>query len=305
MKKLLVVGDIILDKYTHVVSNRKAQEADIPVYDPVNNGEIYIPGGAANVAFNAAALSIDEFTVELSGITENNISLQIMNSNLVSWAEFVFGDVIEKHRLVMNNKVVARIDNKKKFADEKIKEFEDLFLTSNLSQYSMIIVSDYDKGTVTDKILNYIKSSGVKTVVDSKRYDLTPYKGYYILNVNELEYGLQVSNRNYTTVESLFDFVLVTRGANGAELRQYEKFRSDNFMYTVHTENFPVKSVPVVDVTGCGDTFTAALTVGLLRDQEDIRSATKYANMCASLAVQRFSTARITKWDFLKSLEQS
>lgn len=303
MKKLLVVGDIITDRYTRVSTIRKAQEADIPVYEKCLP-DACIPGGAANVALNAGALSCGEFQVDLSGITAD---VELHECDFVNWKTLVWGDSITKHRFVDNTKesILFRLDNKRKFANKEIELFEKQFLDCDLSQYSMIIISDYDKGTVTEKVIQHIKLSGVKTIVDSKRYDLTPFSGFYALNINHDEYAIQVSNKNYTTIESLFDFVIVTLGAEGAELRQYEKFRSDCFMYTVHTEKFPVKAVSVVDVTGCGDTFTAALAIGLMRDFEDIRNATRFANTCASLAVQKFGTTRISKWDFLKSLEQS
>jgi len=309
VKRVLVVGDILLDRYTKVTTERKAQEADIPVYDRIeyrddiyNDDDVRL-GGAANVATNIKTLAGDEVEVTVSGILNATLVGMLIDSEIFpgpfQYAEF---GLLSKHRYVCDNKIIFRVDNKKRFDDKDIKNFERKFSID--SDFDAIVISDYDKGTVTQQIAEKIIESGVPTIVDSKAYDLRKYTGAKFLNINEDEFSRQVSNRLYTNIESLFDFVLVTMGPKGSELRQLEKIKSNDRSYTVHSEHFPTTSVPVVDVTGCGDTHTAAFSLGVMRDPTDVRNAVRYANKSATLAVQKFGTTRISRWDFSKSLQE-
>ena len=303
MKRVLVVGDIIVDRYTRVTTSRRAQEADIPVYD-VEVDEPSRMGGAANVAMNLKALCGDDVMVELSGIMKASETWQLTcgEINLVCC---VFGDQLEKYRLVLGSSIVVRVDNKKKFDEVYSHQFHKRFCDEIcLEEYDLVIVSDYDKGSIDEALARHVMESGVPVVVDSKRYDLRIFEDAMCLNVNEEEYSRQVSNKDYMNVEALFDYVLVTLGDRGADLRQCEKLKSDGGSYTVHVEHFPTAEVPVVDVTGCGDTHTAAFALGILMDPLDVRNAVRYANECASLAVCQFGTTRISKWDFSKNLQE-
>lgn len=291
-KKILVVGDIILDIYQPISITRKAQEANIDIYDEVGRAET-LPGGAANVMNNIKSLA-DDIDVELAGISEYYFEHDLV----------IPGDNLTKLRYHIGEKILCRVDNRKKFLDNHIEIFENRFLQEDLTKYNLIVISDYDKGTVTNKVINHIKRSGVRTVVDSKRYDLSIFNGLYALNVNEHEYNLQSSNKEYFCIESLFQHVIITLGEKGCEHHQYDYKMSYGNKYVIHSELFPTKKVDVVDVTGCGDTHTAAFAIGITRDDFNIRQAIQYANICATIAVQKFKTARITKWDFLKTLNQ-
>jgi len=277
-----------------------AQEADIPVFDKTGVKERRL-GGAANVAANIKALAGDSISVDLNGIMRALDADLMSDNDLNGW--MVWGDSLEKHRYVCDDKIVCRVDNKKKFDRAYREHFEECF---ELSQhYDLIVISDYDKGTVTESVTKKILDSGIPVVVDSKRKDLRIFEGAKFLNVNEHEYSLQVSNKDYTAVERLFDFVIVTLGEKGAQLHQCESSKSDDKSYMVHTERFSTKEAKhVVDVTGCGDTHTAAFALGIVRDPQDIRGAVRYANECATLAVEKFGTTRISRWDFSRNLQE-
>lgn len=297
-KKILVVGDVIFDKYVYVETNRIAQEANIPVYD--QKGVEWRAGGAANVAVNIASLAENECDVWLAGI-HCDLTDIIPYRELKSLHIYPeSGEELIKTRYVCDNKIVCRIDNNIEFDSIDIGVFEDHFIygyteLENLSTFDLIVISDYDKGTITPKLVELIKKSGIKTIVDSKRKDLRIFDGLFALNINEHEYAVQVSNNEYHNVGSFFDYVVVTKGKKGSVLIQTETLSFDKFVN--HKEEFPTKTVDVVDVTGCGDTHTAGFAVGIMRDKEDVRNAVRFANACATQVVTKFGTARVNKWD--------
>lgn len=271
--RVLVVGDAMIDRYVFVNSNRMAPEAPIPVW--VKQGVDDRPGGAANVCENLRAIAQGEVDIMLAGI---------LNPAMIK-VRYVDAD----------QRIVYRVDSFEKFDPNATTQYEQAFCDYLFPAElpDAIIISDYDKGTISEKVVQRIRESGVKPViVDSKRKDLRIFEGFQVLKINLAEYGVQCASQDYTCVERLFDNVVVTKGKDGAELRMCEKVKSNDRRYLVHTEQFPVEKVEkVVDVTGCGDTHTAALTFSLLKNGGDIRLALKFANACARSVVQKFGTS--------------
>jgi len=300
VKRVLVVGDVMVDRYFYVGSTRQAPEAPIPVWDKIEHENRL--GGAANVAHNLKALGGEDIEVFLAGIVENEAKKMIgkIGINTILCAGF---DTMYKDRYVDKNtmKIVFRCDNIKEFHRQSLETFE-LSLRHFLEghQFDAVIFSDYNKGSIGKNIVDLVSPHAKLKVVDSKRLDLSIYRGMDILKVNEMEYGSQGSCSAYPYVEGLFEHVVVTKGAKGAELRQAEKGQEVaqegvvNLKYVVHSENFPSISVQAKDVTGCGDTHTAAMTFSLLKNS-DVRMAVKFANECARNVVQKFGTSVVSK----------
>lgn len=296
LKNVLVVGDVMIDKYTYVMSDRQAPEAPIPVWDEVSSEKRL--GGAANVAHNLKCLGKDEIEVALAGIVSTEDKKMILKAGISTYL-CTSNDAksMVKHRIVKQDeqKIITRIDNKKRFSDADIEAFK-----SNLKQFlpgafpagdfDVIVISDYDKGTINEDVIEILKNYSNVFIVDSKRTDLSMFRGMQVLKINEHEYANQVSHGPYTNVESLFDYVVVTKGAKGSTLLQNEVTKSTNNRYVVHSEDFPVEPVKAKDVTGCGDTHTAAMTFSLLKNG-DVRFAVKFANACARNVVQKFGTS--------------
>lgn len=298
--RILVIGDIMLDHYTYVTSTRTSEEAPVPVWDEV--GDDYRLGGAANVAANLASIGGEEVEVHLAGIAG---SYKLMN--LIDLAgvkhERVFGhQSMVKRRYVdrLTTKILARVDNFKEFDPEETDFFQMMTEYWAGDTFDAIIFSDYDKGTLTDDVVSMFRTSDSLVVVDSKRADLRIFSGADVLKVNHEEYSAQVSNRLYPNVCAMFKNVVVTRGGDGADLIMCERDRSEGdaavshvltgHRYVNHTEHFPISPTTVVDVTGCGDTHTAAMAFCMLKTK-DIRSAVKFANQCAGQVVKQFGTS--------------
>lgn len=298
MKKVLVIGDIILDKYVYVTTERQCPEADKPVWD-TEKVEFRL-GGAANAANNLDSLG-DDVTVHLAGMADLYMYEQICDTTNIQPENLMISDgrQITKTRIVQNNgkslreALVARIDDRKMLGRVDEKRFENYALNINRDDYDAIVISDYRMGTISDKTARYLcQNSPCRVYVDSKRKDLSVFRGAYALKLNEQEHSLQVSNKDYV-VESLCNFIIVTRGAAGARVSYYEPVRGklERPTYITHAIDFPTENVDVVDVTGCGDTFTAAIAYYMTTKLDDIYTATKFANICASKVVQKFGTS--------------
>ncbi|MHB8407896.1 MAG: bifunctional heptose 7-phosphate kinase/heptose 1-phosphate adenyltransferase [Acidiferrobacterales bacterium] len=293
--KIIVVGDVMLDRYTHVFSRRQAPEATIPVWD-IDRHELRL-GGAANVANNILALGGNEVEVYLAGVTGVK-SLETIMQTGIKTDFLTCGSTMEKQRFVEKEKILFRVDNIQKFPDSDIRFFTLMFkeliwqTVQHEDGFDAVVFSDYDKGTITQDVVDVLRECRTKpVVVDSKRRDLRMFQGFDVLKVNEQEYGFQVATEHYNGVERLFDFVVVTKGGQGAELRQCEVTKSNEKRYMVHTEQFPVDPVEKpVDVTGCGDTHTAALTFSLLKNS-DMRAAVRFANAVSRNVVKKFGTS--------------
>lgn len=299
-KKVLVVGDIMVDKYTYVQSSRYAPEAPIPVWDQIRNENRL--GGAANVAHNLKALGGEDVEVFLSGIVDQQDKKMISRLGI----DTILCDGFEsmrKHRYVdeKTSKIVFRCDDRLTFHRQSHESLElclQHFMRGHM--FDAVIFSDYNKGTITQKIVDLVVPCTKLRVVDSKRLDLSMYRGMDLLKLNESEYGSQGLCSAYPYVEALFDHVVVTKGSKGAQLRQAERGQEVgkegviNLKYVVHAEEFPSVAVNAIDVTGCGDTHTAAMTFSLLKNN-DLRMAVKFANECARNVVQKFGTSVVSR----------
>lgn len=307
MKRVLVVGDVMFDKYNYVKTERQAPEAPIPVWD--SQRIEYRPGGAANVAANVRSIADKvnpkDIAVYLLGIVDKSDSgreIHALNGYGVSLMFLAHGHSMIKERFVNNGKIIFRHDDSKFFDPDDVAYFEKLSLGYVFKQtFDAVVFSDYDKGTITQKVVDRFRKMSKISVVDSKRADLGIYEGCNVLKLNEFEYSKQVSlaanSPSKTPIEMKFANVVVTKGSRGAELRQFSGARYDSenntIQYSTFTEEFPTAKVKQVDVTGCGDTHTAAMTVSLINDP-DPRRAVKFANECASQVVQKFGTTIAT-----------
>ncbi len=306
MKRILVVGDILIDRYNYVKTERNAPEAKIPVWD--SDRIEYRPGGAANVAANARSIASSlmprDVSVTLFGIADRSLDpdhswLSKLSSNCILTSFITGGRSLVKERFVSDGSIIFRHDNMKQFDRFDVEYFEKITCGYEFKQkFDVVIFSDYDKGTLTKKVVDHCRSISSMSVVDSKKLDLSMYYGCDILKLNELEYSNQVDQQRRLDlcipIEAQFKNVVVTRGAKGAQLRQCprESWKTDRdvFVYSTHVEEFPSLKVHQVDVTGCGDTHTAAMAVSMLNDG-DMRRAVKFANERAAQVVQKFGTS--------------
>ncbi len=300
-KKVLVVGDIMLDKYIYGEIKRISPEAPIPILLE-NEGEVHcVAGGAANVAMNIIAAGCEVNLFSIVGDDEDGKELeQILCNQGVDTSLLSFSDnrpTTRKLRYMgQNNQQVLRVDKECTEAVGKydIKQQMEM-VNDGIKEYSMILISDYNKGFVTEELCKSLIESAnrnnIPILVDVKDKRPEKYKGATLLKPNRNELSLMTdmeirSQEDAVTAAKKLcaaaecKYVLATLGADGMLLvdavGNVSTFKSD--------------AKEVYDVTGAGDTSIAYLCAGLA-EGENIESAVSYANIAAGIQVSKKGTS--------------
>lgn len=293
---ILVLGDIILDKYLEGSVSRVSPEAPVPVLKPESE-EIRL-GGAANVASNISALGSkvylqgivgkDETSKQLKALLE---SCKIKNSLIKSSKP-----TISKLRLLASKQQLIRLDIEEQFSliDWNLlkKSFNKLIANTSAT---VLILSDYEKGTLQDipYLIGQARKNNLRVLVDPKGSNFMKYKGASVITPNYSEFVSEVggvsSESDLTSkgknllVKLNLDALLITRGSEGMTLIERDNKK-------IIRSDFPTQAKEVFDVSGAGDTVIAALAVGLASNLE-LNSSVKLANFAAGIVVGKSGTA--------------
>ena len=241
-KKILVIGDIILDRYIFGKVMRISPEAPVPVVEVYE--EQYRLGGAANVANNIIALG---GKVYLCGIIGKGSAGRIVRDLLTERGiqqDFIFDDIRRttvKTRIIGGNQQIVRFDiEDRKRLEGKAKETFISMIKNGLNNFDAVIVSDYKKGVVSEELfrilVNHKKKNGSFVAVDPKVGHFRLYKQVSLItpNIVEASHGAEVEIKDEKTLikagfnllkKLACDSVLITRGEEGMSL--FEKQNSD------------------------------------------------------------------------------
>ncbi len=301
--KILVVGDIIYDKYWFGDVNRISPEAPIPILK-FQREEMRL-GGAANVAANVVALGGNAMLIGCVGddIEGKKVEKELNQLGISNKLIFLKNQItIIKQRIISQLQHIVRID-----FDNGYKEVSDtnLFqlISENINNYNVIILSDYGKGTLNSikKIISLANSLGKIIIIDPKGNNFSKYENASILTPNFSEFinivGLCNSEEqiilkaNALCHKLKLDYLLLTRGAKGMTLISNNK-------KPLHIDAF---TKDVFDVTGAGDTVLASLALGM-SSGFSIKDALYFSNTAASLVVSKFGTSTVSLEDLKKVL---
>jgi D-beta-D-heptose 7-phosphate kinase/D-beta-D-heptose 1-phosphate adenosyltransferase len=303
--RVLVVGDAMLDIYVEGAVDRISPEAPVPVMRRERVRET--PGGAANVAANIVGLGGTAHLVSVTGTDGEGDRL----ANALTGAGVTF-DLVRtdtrptttKTRFVSAQNQLLRLDSE---AVEPIpRHCEDRIaaaVAANIERCRMVVLSDYRKGVLTDKVLAQIlalaATHGVPVVVDPKRADVVAYKGAAFLkpNLAELAAATALAVSTDSEVERAANVlaertgagILVTRSGAGMSL-----VRHGQAALHMHAH-----AQEVYDVTGAGDTVIAAFALALASGRTP-ESAMAFANVAGGVAVSHPGTA-IVRADSLEA----
>lgn len=300
--KVLVIGDIILDKYISGTVSRVSPEAPIPVVK-IKNGE-YRLGGAANVANNLSSLECEVGIIGIVGDDKDGRIVRelFLKSNINSYDNFNSSyKTIVKNRIIGNNQQIVRLDYND---DQKptnrlnvmiINEFINI-----VDSYDVVILSDYNKGVCNGKlcrtVINLCNQRNKIVIVDPKGTNWHKYKNATMItpNLKEISEVLQVEIKNDNTdiynkcskfsEQVMTKYLLITRANKGMTLV------TDKLV-----GHIPSKSKDVYDVTGAGDTVIA--TIGAFINTMNIMDVINTANKAAGIVVSRLGTSTITQDD--------
>tara|TARA_E500000318_G_scaffold4934_1_gene5029 strand:+ start:23205 stop:24485 length:1281 start_codon:yes stop_codon:yes gene_type:complete len=287
-----VIGDLIIDEYLYGESSRLSPEAPVPVIEYTHKK--FLSGGAGNVAQNLKKLKVktDLFAILdktwldeiLVGNTHLNLQNVLPSNGLKS----------HKTRIYTNNHYYARIDHDLKYDNQQL---FNLILKTDFSKYSCVIISDYAKGTLGNKlnhIIYHIKKTNNKIIVDPKN-NLSKYSDCWLLkpNLKEFEQTVGKCNNNLDIIEKgravlesvNAEYLLVTLGNKGMILISKDKFK---FRKAIAKEVF--------DVTGAGDTVTASIAYGIDKNYS-VNDAVELANQGASAVVTKKGTSSVSQKD--------
>jgi len=300
--RVLVVGDVMLDRYWWGSAERISPEAPVPVVRLMN--ESLVAGGAANVAANVLGLGAE---VYLFGVTGNDFAADQLNETLnkskisvSNLLKFNNRQTTLKTRIIANHQQVARIDQE---TIEKLSKTDEetvwQSVTKILPLVDVVIVSDYAKGFLSEtflmRLITTATINNLKILIDPKGKDYRKYRGATLITPNKMEAleAAQIENSNPVQVipagkKLLTDLditaVLITEGESGMTL--FEKGNKP-----LHLE---AKARHVFDVTGAGDTVIAALGVALGAGVDLVKAA-QIANLAAGFVVEEMGTTIIEK----------
>jgi D-beta-D-heptose 7-phosphate kinase / D-beta-D-heptose 1-phosphate adenosyltransferase len=308
--RVLVLGDVMLDRYVSGSASRLSPEAPIPVLRPTASRATL--GGAANVALNIATLGGHVSLVGVIGDDPPGTEL----TRLVAAAPGVEPHLVvapdrpttSKTRFMVGVHQLLRLDEETTAdidvatAEAILERFADVLRAADV-----VIVSDYAKGLLTDAVLRgalaQARARNRIVIADPKRADFAAYRGATILTPNEHEIRLathieaaddtEADRAGRRALEMMDgDAVLVTRSAKGLTL-----VRRD----LAAAMHLPTRAREVADVSGAGDTLVAALAVAL-GAKAPLPEAAMLANITAGISVGKQGTATVTRDELLAAL---
>jgi D-beta-D-heptose 7-phosphate kinase / D-beta-D-heptose 1-phosphate adenosyltransferase len=289
---VLVVGDVMLDRYWHGVTSRISPEAPVPVVHVRHNEER--PGGAGNVALNIAALQANTILLGLTGDDEaaDSLSRGLESAGVQCRFQRLVGTpTITKLRVISRHQQLIRLDFEDGFKDFDVAALMEDYRAA-LVGCGAVVISDYGKGTLKPlrALIDAARAAGKPVLVDPKRDDFAPYAGASLItpNLQEFEVVVGPCRSEAELVEKGLELIrrhdlgalLITRGEHGMTL-----LRADQ-----PELHLPAQAREVFDVTGAGDTVIAVLAAALAAG-EGMAEATALANIAAGIVVGKLGTA--------------
>jgi len=307
-RRILVIGDIILDHYIWGKVNRISPEAPVPVVEVTR--ENFLLGGAANVANNIVSLGAQAAVV---GINGEDIAGEALRRILLKKGVDCGGLFTEnrpttvKTRVIAHNQQVVRFDREdSKYVDGRILKGILSHIHGIVNDFDAVIISDYKKGMVTAElvrgILKKTRPKNMFVAVDPKVGHFDFYKGVSLITPNLMEAalgaGMEISDdeslnkAGQTLLKKLsLQAALITRGEHGMSLFEKKK-----------VTHIPTVARKVYDVTGAGDTVISAFTLAAVSGAS-LEDSAVIANHAAGIVVGEVGTAVATPDQLLKSFE--
>lgn len=302
--KILVVGDVMLDRYWHGDTGRISPEAPVPVVK-VSKLEDKA-GGAANVAKNIAYLDGQVSLLGIIGNDDNGSSLQTLLKNEKINSQLITQDdapTIAKMRVISRHQQVVRLDLEETFL-EAHSELLLQKLTEIVDDFDVVVFSDYNKGSLAKigEMIKVAKAAGKTVLVDPKSKQLADYRGADFITPNLNEYTAAGGIKGDEQVLADCARKIISECGIGAMLLT----RSEQGMSLItpsEKHDFAAQVLEVSDVTGAGDTVIATLAV-MLGTGMPAKQAVEIANVAAGLVVAKLGAATVSPEELSAKLTQ-
>ncbi len=304
-KKILIIGDLILDRYIWGKVNRISPEAPVPIVEVTD--ENFLLGGASNVANNIVALGGRATIVGVAGNDRaGGILMKMLEERGIQCGGVFWGSARPttiKTRVIAHNQQVVRFDreNKDKVDGKVLKGLLE-YIRSAIPNHDAVIISDYKKGVVSynlvREVLKHSKPENIFVSVDPKVSHFYCYKNVSLITPNVMEAsvasGIEIKdekslvNAGKALCKKIScDAILITRGEYGMSLFEKDK--------VVH---IPTVAKNIYDVTGAGDTVIATFTIAYAAGAS-MKEAAVISNHAAGIVVGEVGTA-VAKIDQLR-----
>ncbi|MBB2169638.1 D-glycero-beta-D-manno-heptose-7-phosphate kinase [Gluconacetobacter aggeris] len=307
--RVVIIGDIILDCYINGSVGRISPEAPVPVL--LRAHHTAVPGGAANVATNAATLGCE---VTLLGLVGCDDSAEILRATLSTTPGIdLTGLVVDsswttitKTRVLSGRHQIVRIDEECVVSLPETTQARLIEAARNaISKADVVVCSDYAKGVLSDDVLgaviSFARERGIPVIVDPKRKDFLAYRGASLITPNRSEMTLatglpmdsdeKVERAARMVAEQFEGDVLVTRSEDGMSLIRREG----------DVTHVRARKSELCDVSGAGDTVVATIA-SMLSAGQDLETAVVIATSAASIAVSKLGTATVSRSELSAAL---
>tara|TARA_Y100000389_G_C17469690_1_gene529192 strand:+ start:5303 stop:6721 length:1419 start_codon:yes stop_codon:yes gene_type:complete len=301
---VVVVGDVMLDRYLFGATNQISPEAPVPVVRINKTDER--PGGAANVAINLSSLGSSTKLIATVGEDDAGRRLHKILKNRGINCSFNY---VNDRPTIIKTRVQSSGQQLIRFDEEHVKDIEGneilRALEKSISDADIVIFSDYGKGTLTniEDMITVCKKAKVPVLIDPKGNNFERYRGASLITPNQAEFEAVVGvcssdeemiRRAREMMSDLaLDAILITRSEEGMLL--IEGDFEPVFLKT--------KAREVYDVTGAGDTVIATIAAAMACDCKILSSAA-LANIAAGLVVRKIGVATVTPLEIRTVLHQ-
>lgn len=303
--RVLVVGDVMLDRYWHGDTSRISPEAPVPV---VRVGAVEErPGGAGNVGLNIAALGAH---VTVLGVTGNDGAAAVLQQRLEAagvhcgFQRLPGRPTVTKLRVLSRHQQLIRLDFEDGFDGYDAAALRQQF-QSALADADVVLLSDYGKGTlrpVVAEMIRQARDAGKVVLVDPKGADFSAYRGATAITPNLTEFETvvgacaneeQIVDKGSALIRQLdLQALLITRSEHGVTLLQADG----------PALHLPTRAREVFDVTGAGDTVISVLAASVAAGME-LAGATALANLAAGIVVGKLGAASATVPEIYRALQ--
>ncbi|MEO8407568.1 MAG: D-glycero-beta-D-manno-heptose-7-phosphate kinase [Oxalobacteraceae bacterium] len=292
--RILVVGDVMLDRYWFGDVNRISPEAPVPVVHVAKSEERL--GGAANVARNVSALGANAGLLGVVGQDEaGDAIVRLLDGSAIH--NYLQRDAatstIVKLRVIGRQQQLLRIDFEQAPAADalrnKLAQFDAL-----LSEYDMVVLSDYAKGGLVDvaAMIRLARQAGKTVLVDPKGEDFSRYAGASILTPNKAEFRAIVGS--WSSEAELTAKAQQLRATLQLEALLLTRSEEGMTLYSAQgVSHAPTMAREVYDVSGAGDTVIATLAV-MLSVGLSLEQAASYANRAGGIVIGKLGTATVS-----------
>ncbi len=313
-KKVLIIGDVMVDAYLFGKVDRISPEAPVPVVSVT--GRHSRMGGAANVALNISALGATPFLCSVIGNdVRGNEFIALLEKRGMSSLGIIKSNnrpTTTKFRILGNNVQMLRVDEEVELYINRHEEKDLLIKIQEIidkEQIDAIIFEDYDKGSITPNLINSVvkiaKKKNIIITVDPKKRNFNYYSNLTLLkpNLKELKegIGIEIENGNIHSIRDAamellrknnLDILIVTLSEHGVLI-------CEKNLQT----HIPANIRNIADVSGAGDTVIATLTLALAIGLSPVDSA-KLANLAGGLVCEEIGVIPIDKGKLLKEAQK-